>query len=77
MSGRVFTPEDHAARIAYLVVHPSEEPIEVDFGIPALNCYVDWPITDGNHRLAAAIIRGDKSILADVAGDWEEIRRYV
>ncbi len=41
----------------------------IDVGVPALNCYVRWPLTDGNHRLAAAVIRGDIHIEASVAGD--------
>lgn len=44
----------HAMRIAYLVKHPQETPIEIDFsGIG---------IEDGNHRLYAAHVRKDKTI---------------
>jgi hypothetical protein len=61
----------HAGRIRYLAKHGWKDPIQLDAGIPSLNCYVDWPIQDGNHRLAAAILRGDDGILAQVAGDLE------
>jgi hypothetical protein len=66
----------HESRVAWLVVHGWRDPIEVDFGAPALWNTNWWAITDGNHRLAAAIYRGEKSIVADCAGDEEEIRRF-
>jgi hypothetical protein len=59
---------DHVERIAYLVVHRDPTPIDLDVGVPELGCYVDWPIQDGHHRLAAAFYRGDESIEADVSG---------
>ena len=33
----------------------------------------EWPVEDGNHRLLAALARGDKTILASCAGDEERI----
>jgi len=62
------TAEEHAARIAYFVVHGWPDPIGIDVGVPELGCTVAWPIQDGNHRFAAAIYRGDESILAEVDG---------
>ena len=59
----------HVARIAYLVLHGWTDPIEIDVGVPGLGCHVDWVVVDGNHRLAAAIFRGDESIMAVVDGD--------
>ena len=60
----------HLARIAYLAVYGwDDHGVEVDVGVPFLRCYVEWPLTDGNHRLAAAIVRGDTHIAASVAGD--------
>lgn len=61
--------EEHIARVAHLVVHGWEGAVEVDVGVPALRCHVAWPLTDGNHRLAAALVRGDRFISASVAGD--------
>ncbi len=61
--------DDHAGRIAYLMIHPSQEPIEIDVGVPGLGCYVDWLVQDGNHRLAAAFMRREPSIMACVSGD--------
>lgn len=69
----VWRVEDHIARIAYLVVQGWDDPIEIDVGVPALNCWVDWPVTDGNHRLAAAIVRGDEVIRADLTGSCEHM----
>lgn len=62
---------DHVGRIAYLVEHKAEDPIEVDIGVPSLGCNVAWPVTDGNHRLAAAIFRRDVEIACNVAGSLE------
>lgn len=68
---------DHIARIAHLATHGWHEPIEVDVGVPFLDCWVDWPVTDGNHRLAAALVRGDAFILASVAGCCDYIRELL
>lgn len=64
--------DDHAARIAYLVENPATDPIAIDVGVPALGYWgPSWMITDGNHRLAAAIYRGDATILALVDGQMD------
>lgn len=60
--------KQHISRIAYLVLHGWTAPIDIDVGVPSLGCYVAWPILDGNHRLAAAIVRGDLTIEASVSG---------
>jgi hypothetical protein len=64
---------DHVARIAWFVVHGWDHPIEVDVGVPSCGCNPLWPLEDGNHRFAAAIIRGDLSILANMSGAVSEI----
>jgi hypothetical protein len=64
----------HVARVAWLVLNIDSNPIDIDIGVPALGMHVDWPVTDGNHRLAAAFYRGDESILAFVSGDIEIAR---
>lgn len=61
--------DHHVWRIAYLVVNGWKDAIEIDVGCPDLGLRVPWPVTEGNHRLAAAIYRGDMEILADVGGD--------
>ena len=66
-----WSTEDHIARIAHLAAYGWDAPIEVDVGIPSMDCWVDWPVTDGNHRFAAAIARGDSLILASVAGSCD------
>lgn len=63
--------EMHAQRIAFLVEHGWTDPIEIDVGVPSMGCHVDWPVLDGNHRLAAASLRGDLEILAMVGGDLD------
>ena len=58
---------EHINRIAWLVVHGwLNDPIEIHMGDA-------WVIFDGNHRLAAAIYRGDEMINADVYGSKEKI----
>ncbi len=53
----------HIQKIAYFVKHSALSPICLDvtegFG---------YPVEDGNHRLAGAILRGDRTIRAKVAG---------
>lgn len=61
-------PHEHAARIAYLAQYGWDDALEVDVGIPSMGCHVNWAVTDGNHRLAAAAFRGDADILASVGG---------
>lgn len=58
----------HVERIAYLVHFGWVDPIQLDVGVPSLLCHVDWPVIDGNHRLAAASFRGDLGIEAEVGG---------
>ena len=65
---RTLTRQEHAGRIAYLIVYGWSDAIHLDVGVPSLGCHVSWPVVDGNHRLAAAMYRGDKDILADVSG---------
>ncbi len=72
---KAWSVEQHIARIAYLAAHGWEEPIEVDVGVPSLRCYVNWPVTDGNHRLAAAVVREDKFILSSVGGCCATMRQ--
>lgn len=61
----------HAERIAYLVVHGWDDPIEIDVGVPSMGCHVGWPVLDGNHRLYAAMYRGDPEIRATVSGSLD------
>jgi hypothetical protein len=58
----------HAARVAYLVLNKDKKPIDIDVGAPSFG-YYGCALTDGNHRLGAAMIRGDKTINATVAGE--------
>ncbi len=63
----------HTQRIAYLVVHSWDDPIDVEVGCGSLGGR--FCIEDGNHRLCAAQVRGDKSILASAGGLVSEINR--
>jgi hypothetical protein len=60
--------QNHIKKIAYFATHEIETPICIDVGIPSLGCYVSHIVDDGNHRLAGAIIKGDKTIKSHVMG---------
>lgn len=64
-------PLIHAQRIAWLVRTGWEDAIEIDVGIPNMGYIPEWPIVDGNHRLYAALLRRDKTILTTITGDLE------
>ena len=67
----------HIERTACLIVHRDDTPIEIDVGCPVLN-YAheeDLIVTDGHHRLAAAMIRGDETIRVTYGGQTSEFRR--
>lgn len=56
-SGGIWSKAQHAARIRHLAEHGWGDPIVIDWT-------QDVPVLDGNHRLAAALWRGDTSISA-------------
>lgn len=66
---------DPAGRIAYLVRHKAADPIEIDLGYPG--CFNEWIISDGNHRFAAALLRGDPEILCHFSGLPEYIQSFL
>jgi len=76
-SSAEWSRNDHIERVAYLVVSPDRTPVEIDVGIPSLGVYVAWPLTDGNHRLGAAVVRGDPHILAIVSGSVDHAERLL
>jgi len=59
----------HIQRIAYLYVHGWDDAIVIDVGCPSLGYINDNPIIDGNHRLYAALLRGDDTILCSIEGE--------
>lgn len=63
-----WTTQMHIERIAFLAVRGWTGAIAVDVGVPRLGCYVSWPVQDGNHRMAAGVVRGDQFILSCVGG---------
>lgn len=52
---KTYKRSEHISRIAYFVENGWRKAISIDVGIPSMGCHVDWPVDDGNHRLAAAI----------------------
>jgi len=73
LCGKEWGRQEHIERVAYLVVNPSPEPIWLDVGCEDLGCYVSWIIQDGNHRMAAALYRGDTTIRVSAGGDMDVI----
>lgn len=69
------TANDHAARVAYFVVTGFQDPISLDVGIPSMGYSVDWMITDGNHRLAAAIFSGLETTPVEFSGEIEVFKQ--
>ncbi|MBG6083188.1 hypothetical protein [Rubrivivax gelatinosus] len=72
------TVEAHVGRIRYLAHSGWSDAIELDVGCPVLG-YAGpaWPCVDGNHRLSAAILRGDATILVDVSGQVDHAARLL
>lgn len=70
-NGRKPTANDHAARIAYFIVNGFEDPISLDVGIPSMGYPMDWILTDGNHRLAAAIFSNLATVPVEFSGEVE------
>jgi hypothetical protein len=60
--------ELHVRRVACLVQQGWTDAIVIE---PWMG---NWPIQDGNHRLAAAVFRGDPSIEVSFCGFLEDIR---
>ncbi len=58
----------HARRIANLIKNGWSHAIDIDVGIPFLG-FRPFLVTDGMHRLCAAIITGEAVIKAQVSGD--------
>lgn len=57
----------HAKRIAWLMNNGWDAPIDIDVGIPSVG-YNPYILTDGHHRLCAAIMTGETEIKAQVSG---------
>jgi len=69
---------EHIERIAFLVSQMDISPIEIDVGAPELDKNYDGVIiTDGWHRLAAAIYCQNETILANISGSLEYARQIL
>ena len=65
----------HVARIAWFVRKGWDDPIQIDVGCPGFPGYREvWPVTDGNHRLAAAAYREDAEIALEWGGSVDRAR---
>lgn len=69
------TREEHIERIAWLVVNFDENfPIQIEFGIPGI---CGFELSDGNHRLAAALFLKRPYINSESSGAESEIKKYL
>ena len=69
----------HIKRIAWFVVHGVESPISI-YICPFLkesNGSYPWIVSDGNHRLAASIVRGDEIIKSNIRGDIDNAEKLL
>jgi len=68
---------EHERRVAYLYVHGWDDPIELDVGVAGFDTGSSYPVYDGNHRIAAAVLRGDSHILANCSGEENRIQELL
>lgn len=69
----------HIRRIAWFVVNGIKNPITIHIN-PELQIHPKpnrWVVSDGNHRLAAAIVREDKYINVNIRGDLEHAEKLL
>lgn len=66
--------KNHIKKIAYFVKNGFDNHIEIDVGFPEMGYFNEYLIEDGNHRLAASIIRNDKNIKCIIAGSEEHAK---
>lgn len=59
---------EHVERVAYFVVNGWEAAIDVEY------CFGNWPVQDGNHRLAAAYFLGLPEVEASFSGFLSDIQ---
>ena len=64
-----YSAQPHLDRIAFFVRTGWDEPINLDIASPLGGGW--WPVTDGNHRLYAAIVRDDEHVEVVISGDVE------
>ncbi len=68
----------HIARVAWLVANPDSTQIDIDIGCPSFGCHPrngSFEIQDGNHRLAAASLRGETTIAVSPSGELSYMKR--
>lgn len=74
------TPEEnrdrHIRKIAYFVLNPINDPINIEVGCQSLGCMPpSHLVDDGNHRFAAAIIKGETVVRAKISGGVEDAKQ--
>lgn len=65
-------PWVHGGRIAWLHDNGWDDEICIDVGVPSMSVPPpSWVVIDGNHRLAAALLRGDETIKVAISGSLD------
>ena len=67
----------HVGRVAYLVVHGWDDPIDIDVGNPSIGYHTSNVVCDGWHRLAASAFLKKKYIKCAWSGENAEARRLL
>lgn len=67
--------QGHIRKIAWFVQNGFNEPISLEVGCEGLGVLPGHLVEDGNHRLAAAIMRKDKTIPARIGGGLSDAKR--
>lgn len=73
---QVWSAEEHAGRIHFLADQEELVPIGLDVGVPCLG-YDSQKVTDGHHRIVAAVYRGDLFISCEITGQVDYIDELV
>lgn len=67
------TALEHCGRVRFLARQGWLDAIQIDVGVPSLGYSgPEWPVTDGNHRLWASILRGEAFIAVDICGQIDQ-----
>lgn len=74
-SSTIWSREDHVQRIGWFVENGWDDPITLDFRsmdpmrtVSSDQFWCGWPVADGLHRVAAAVVRLDDYIEARIEG---------
>lgn len=65
----------HLGRIRWLIENGWHDAVSVEVGGVFTDYYRGWLYTDGNHRVAASFLRGDKYLLCSCGGSVRRLEK--